>query len=153
MALQEEMLAIVLKDLPNQTAGVLKTYLDEAEKTKKLLDPLKKANDELHSNNTRMSKEITDLTDKLKTQDELDKKILDLEKRERDLLISLLKAELSSYQRENYAVIELTKTVFKNPSYTRHERNNIPVATQGSGNCSGFVANYNETKTITESIE
>jgi predicted RNase H-like nuclease (RuvC/YqgF family) len=162
--MQNEMIALILKDLPNQTAGVLKNYLAEADTNAKAVAALtdKLANLE-RSYKTKederyaLANQLSSAQAKIASQDALTARELALEKRERNLELELVKGTNSSLQRENAAIMDLARTVFKNPTRVTQETKSIPVALQGGGSggqyYGGIVQQATETKQTTETVD
>lgn len=160
MALQEEMLSLVLKDLPNQTAGVLKSYLDEAEKNKKEVESLKAQKAQLQAAYDDQSKklahsmsELSILGAKLKSQADLDMQQARLERGERDLQLTLATEQVSSAQKVTNAVMELARAAFRNPVFKRVEEERIPLVVPGSNGYGSHIQSETKTKTTTNETE
>jgi hypothetical protein len=119
--MNNEILEVINKNLPEATSGALKEYLDKAEKTAFNLQEtkaeLKRVLDERGV--------IQDKHDKLHAmylnQYALDKREQELTKRENDLKVTLAEAATKAAERRADDVFKLAETVFKNPRLTYND--------------------------------
>lgn len=155
MSLEKEMLAVILKDLPNQTAGVLKSYLEDAEKLQKentrLEFVLKEKNDLLNNaitNNQKLNQEILILNTKLKSQDDLDSQEKFLKEERRLLDVHILESELLLTRESNEKVLQLCKLIFRNPTFTEETTKSVPMQNTSTGNGYSNTNWINQTETV-----
>lgn len=128
MHLDSQILEIIRSTLPESTAGVLKTYLEQAEKNSKLIAELNTKVESLRTAVDSRDREITKLGSQISENGDLEKKRKELAILEeklalerRDLELTILKATHEEVKRSRQEIHELVDRVFRNPIIT-HER-------------------------------
>lgn len=160
MEIQKQMLDLIIKDLPKQTAGVLKDYLEEAqdlkEKVESLQTQLKTEKEFLTKKLEDANKSLTDLRTRLNDAENRIKSDWSIQHlhdvtiaAQKNIDLAIARNDIESLKRENQAIMNLAATVFRNPTFTTVERKDTPIAVQGANGYSGFVQNATETKTTT----
>jgi len=127
----DNILEIIRKNLPEQTAGVLKSHLEECDKVlkknKELEETIKKRDEEIFSLKQELGKaraiehrekEVT------KKETELREKTYLLSRREDALEVELLKVKLEMATQSRNEIKDLANTVFRNSKLTYSEYNN-----------------------------
>jgi predicted RNase H-like nuclease (RuvC/YqgF family) len=140
----EEIKKIVEANLPAQTAGVMREYIEKAERAliqekglKEEIESKKKANLELRNEVSKLDKIVLQQT-------QIDAKLKDIASRELALDKAILEIKLAEAEKRADALNHLTETVFKNRTLTISKSGNIPVAVDGGGNgCCGTVMTSN----------
>jgi hypothetical protein len=139
--MKQELLELILKDLPNQTAGVLKEYLDKSEK-------LEKENLELTKNLEivvvekakcdievgELKKEITELqenlTNKKVKENSLKAREDKVAEHERLLDVTILEHKLIESMKRSEDIKELTALMVRNTSFKKKIIEETPVVRQ-----------------------
>lgn len=160
MSIEKQMLDVILKDLPNQTSGVLKTYLEQADKDKKSLetlsqyrevdkDTIKKKDEQINE----LKKEIELLNQKLQDQIVIEQMKESTISLQRNLDNIILRNDIESLKRENAAIMELSKTVFRNPIFKETANKTIPLVKSYGPTCGDGIEYHTETTEIKKEIE
>ena len=139
--LNAEIKELIEKNLPAQTSGVLREYLEKAESAIERQERLKKdlaiSRDKGHARD----KEISRLSAQLQPQAEVENAKIAVQKRELELAKTILTIQLEESEKRADAITHLVETVFKNRKLTINKSSNFPVAVDGGGGCAGFVTN------------
>lgn len=150
--LSKELEEAIVKSLPAQTAGVLKTRLD-------LIDSLEDINRKLNADCLKLRDENKSLEAQIKNQNSiqalasnLEAKERGLEKRERDLEKTILETKLESEKAATQKVFNLVDMVFRNKTTVRYETTNVPVFTPYAGG-GGYYQNQPGSSTSEEREE
>ena len=149
--LSSELTELAKRHFPETVAGELKTFIDQAYKTKNNLAGAKRLI-LAHENTIALQKqEVDNLKIKEKADLDLrdkDKRLndreIELDKRERKFELELNNAEVKHIQASKTEVFSLVRLVFGHPNVTVcTDRNETkPVASDGGNGCSGYVGQY-----------
>jgi predicted RNase H-like nuclease (RuvC/YqgF family) len=137
--MQNELLEVIKKNLPEQTASEMKEFVRQAEENKKALlrmqeqlDLRQKENKALEDTNTRLSNENFELRKKLvdiETKERhLNSREILLDKRELRQEIQELKALAANRRADDLK--ELASIVFRNKTLVTMETRDIPIKTK-----------------------
>lgn len=149
----ENILEIIRKNLPEQTAGLLKEHLEECERVKKKNVELQKTvdlkSDEILSLKQEIARlQVLEVREKeiFKKESQLKEKEYLLSRKQDSLEIELLKIKLEMTQQSRNEISNLASIVFKNPKIVLNESLNH------NKNVNGIYENTysNITKTIEE---
>lgn len=123
--LEKEILELVKKNLPEATASVLKEYIETAEKLKISFQNLIEQKEELR-------KEFSELQALKLSQDQLDKKLIALSEKEKELTQREIKAEIEKLKHElvcakerGLDIKELVGILVKNPRSIELMQSNV----------------------------
>jgi len=160
MSIEKQMLDVILKDLPNQTSGVLKTYLEQADKDKKSLETLtqyresdKQTIAKKDETINELKKEIELLNQKLHCQSVIEQMKENTLSLQRSLDNTLLRNEIESLKRENTAIMELSKTVFRNPIFKETVSKSVPLVKSYGPTCGDGIEYHSESSVMTKEVE
>lgn len=151
MDINSELLEIVRKNLPEATAGELKNFITQAEQDKKDLIRTLQEKADLTKRNSELIIQTANQNKKIQTQEETDKKLVDIEKRERNLKVTCLEMKLEESNKRADIVKELTKTVFSNQDVVISKSGFVPIFKPADQyNCNSGVEQHctNEESTI-----
>lgn len=155
-----EIADLIEKNLPSATAGVMKDFIKEAEKTSEELSKAYKiianqtnALEKLESSCLEYRTTITEYEDMGVLKSELEDKESKLNIREQKLDLEISNILLQESVARNRAVESLVTKVFGHPSVMVTNRKSIVTPISGSGDCCGYVDEriITDTKTTTES--
>ena len=159
--LTKEMQKIIEENLPAATAGVMKSYIEEAEVTKQNLAEADKTIEAQIKNITlkedeirALKRELEGAKNQLQEQDELKSAQEALSIRERDLQLEIANIRLQSADDRNATVERLVDRVFGHPSVTVSTYKDVMVPIEGGNGCSGYAHKENgvtESQTTTQS--
>jgi predicted RNase H-like nuclease (RuvC/YqgF family) len=159
MSLEKEMLAVILKDLPNQTSGVLKSYLEEADSNKRKVERLEeqlKLNEktiaEKNTSIANLANEIANLNTKIKLQENLDAQAREIENQQNRLDLILAQNRIHELEKSKEEIKDLARTVFRNPMLVKTQTETVPMIRESSPGYS-FIEHHSKTNTTTEQIE
>lgn len=136
MSLNQNIKDAIVHNLPAMVAGELQTYLagmahleDVVEARGEKITELEKLNADLLMR-VKQDAAISQRENEVKVREEA------VEKKERDVKITLLEGELASKKSENAQIMELARTVFKNPVLTTQSYGNVstPTGSQPTSN-------------------
>lgn len=139
--MKKEMVDLILKDLPNQTAGVLRDYIDRSTDLERKNEDLVKLVAKNEKVNKLSQEEIEDLKNKIqklegkaqavKTQNEQNQKtLLDIERRERDMQLTLAQMDVQSAEKRADDIKELTALLVRNTTFRKRTMDSVPVVRQ-----------------------
>lgn len=159
MDLNKDIQDTIEKHLPAQIGEVLKKRLDEIprleDEVKTLTEDLKTVS-AISNERKRTNQE---LSEQLKTHQELDIRLTELEKRERNLELELCRKDVSCAQEKANQLFGLVNSIFKNPTYkeniakTSFGSENVPVTNNGYTTTQSMSTHFNENVTTTRSID
>lgn len=127
MSINEAITKVIQENLPAATAGELKKYFDEADKTKESLGHIKKLYDDLMES----FKRHTELVDKLQKDASKHNNLIEREKAiivaENNLKLVITENKVIEAEKRADAIYRLAETAFKNRSITRMVSTSVPV--------------------------
>jgi hypothetical protein len=136
--INQDILDTIKKNLPAIAGEML---LSELEELKRLKDIERKWKDQ-HTEAQNLKHQLDLARTRLDSQAEIDKKLLDIEMREREMKVKLLEKGLEEANKRADAITTLVSQIFRNPVVTKQLTGNIPVSTGGGGTSPGFVSQY-----------
>lgn len=127
-SIEQKLSEAIKQHLPEQVAGEMKAFIAGAEANKVSLDLANATIKTKDQNIEKLNAKIADLEAKVKRDyaaevkdKELATKQLELEKRERDLDITILKNDKAMLERQAAEFNNLMQTVFRNPTTTTNQ--------------------------------
>lgn len=144
--IQARIQELAREHLPDAVAGEMKVFLAEAENTQKALVEANVVIDSMNVNYRELSVEHKKLEDRVILQESLDvraaecdRRVLEVEKGERNLALLLAAKDISSLKEQIASVTDLVRIVFSAPSVTVERRvtGSIPLAVEGGNNSYG----------------
>lgn len=139
--MKQEVVDLILKDLPNQTAGVLREYIDRAaqlEKDNESLNNKLTVRDDtikaLRESNEILTLKVQQLQGEAQAvaiqNDENQKTILDIEKRERDMKLTVARMSQKAAEERADDIKELTSLLVRNTTFKKKTLSETPVERQ-----------------------
>lgn len=129
----EDLKRVIEEKLPATTAGVMKDYLEKAERTEKELAKALEVNE-------RLAENVKTLTARVEGYEEACYRLSDIVKREaavavkvQELANTILKIQLEAAIHRAEIVERLAETVFKNRTLTITKSGSIPMVDPNSG--------------------
>ncbi len=161
--LTEEMVELIKKNLPEYVGAELKTFIDDANTTKRELGKVSQTLREERAAATKVVIERDALRTENKNLTSKVEEVLKLEQdliaRERDLKVTILECKLSGMTSQRDTLERLTETAFKNHAVRQKMFGTVPVAVEGvapsqynSCGSPGYV-NSSPIETTTETSE
>jgi predicted nuclease with TOPRIM domain len=168
LQLSRDLQEAIRKSLPGEYATALKEILEEKEEQVKTIERQKESLDAKESLISTLRKEIEKQTEKIA---ELENRVVthghlkdlkrDIEKRERDLEIVVLKTKLDAAEQTNVVVQGLVSTIFRNNTVKKTAISQVPVVqtsyeqiydnntNQYISNANGNYVSYEKSETVT----
>jgi len=132
--MEKEIKEILEKHLPAATAGVMKEYIEKAERAKVAFEALKAINEKLEYEMKGKNKTITLLTKEIKYQGDLDAQVvwikkeeLSLETRKRGIALEIAQIQLQCAEDRNDKIESLVEKVFGHPNVSISTVRNKPA--------------------------
>lgn len=131
MELENQILKVIEAQLPEQTAGLLRTYLNETKGIQEALkqerlnyEQLKKKTDLLESRLNIANSELEAFKNREKS---LEEREAASKKAEIVREVAMLKVELEAQKTINNQIYQLVDRVFRNPTFVKHGKGLVPV--------------------------
>lgn len=133
--ISEEMMQLVKKNLPEYVGVELKTFIEEANKNKQLLENLRldfgKQTEELNKAKVELAVVLRDNASLKAKDEEVSLKEKDLTERERLLEITILTQKLEGMTAQRDAIKGLVDVAFRNPAIRQRVYGSVPVPIEG----------------------
>ena len=151
--LEQALVKTLEEQLPQATAGALKTYIEKAQKVEDRLlgleNQLKLGQAELAQLQKTNAAYFAELTELRKLKADVDRVFAT----ERDLKVTLAEKDKLCAESKVALMEKLVGAVFRNPQLKVTESANVPVAVSGGGNCTGYAQTMTSSKTTTTELE
>ena len=141
--INKEFQEVINKHLPSAVGDELKSVLEQGKEDALKVVVLEKELDYLQKNELKRRKELDDAILKLSSHKDLDKRMIELEEKERNLKISALNVELSAEKRISSTLISTLSGLVRNTEYRTSAMVNLPYTNSSNGNT---TTSYNPTK-------
>lgn len=158
--LQSQLLQLIESQLPEQTAGVLRSYLKDTQNIKQELEASREALKVLQTRHTNLEQEHSKIKAELARYQNLDKYLsereADLIKKETNAEVIKLNIQLASQKQVTDTIFSLVEKVFKNPTYVKHGLGQVPCTdtfTDSNGRQSSYINQKSVDLRTTETIE
>jgi hypothetical protein len=136
--LNKQIVDVIQSQLPAQTAGVLKAYLEETSSSLKELkackEALKEKTEELRDSqreNDKISKALAIFKNR---EQLLESAEFDVRERERKLDVAMLNLQVQEANNRAKICFDLVDRVFKNPTYVKQTIGDIPMLCKNESN-------------------
>lgn len=128
--MDQSILEAITKSLPAMQMDALRKELEKADR----YEGLAKEKEALRLEGINLAGQIMSLKDTLAKHAALDAKTLEIEKRERNLELEMLKAKLSYESQSRNEIKELAYAAFRNPTVTKSYSRHVGVPSGGYTN-------------------
>lgn len=149
-SLEQQILSIIEAQLPEATAGVLKSYLKDSENLKEENQNLKNKINELENKRKDLILENSNLSTRVvvlqNNQETIEKREKEVSEKEINLEINNLKIKLESQEKITEAIYSLVEKVFRNPTFVKQEAGNMPLIHHYNSN--GNTSSYSENRVV-----